>query len=133
MHDDYVVLQSMTVQLLLRWRCCLPFSFRWFARDLPYAWDFFVENVLDPGHVSGRTTPEGNGTCKAWGHKLQQQGSLLLPLGEVAFFGCVFNVNSLDIEVPSGSILSQYTRAEAPLLRVRFFTAQCTMKIPCAD
>jgi hypothetical protein len=26
---------------------------RWFQRDLPYSWDFFIENVLDPTHVSG--------------------------------------------------------------------------------
>jgi hypothetical protein len=30
-----------------------PMKGRWFQRDLPYSWDFFIENVLDPTHVSG--------------------------------------------------------------------------------
>jgi phenylpropionate dioxygenase-like ring-hydroxylating dioxygenase large terminal subunit len=29
----------------------VPLQGRWFVRDLPYAWDFFAENVLDPAHV----------------------------------------------------------------------------------
>jgi phenylpropionate dioxygenase-like ring-hydroxylating dioxygenase large terminal subunit len=28
-----------------------PLKGRWFQRDLPYSWDFFMENVLDPTHV----------------------------------------------------------------------------------
>ncbi|WIA30048.1 hypothetical protein OEZ86_000143 [Tetradesmus obliquus] len=29
----------------------VPLQGRWMTRDLPYSWDFFVENVMDPTHV----------------------------------------------------------------------------------
>ncbi|KAF6257312.1 hypothetical protein COO60DRAFT_1640038 [Scenedesmus sp. NREL 46B-D3] len=39
----------------------VPLSGRWMTRDLPYSWDFFIENVLDPTHVDFVSTPRSAG------------------------------------------------------------------------
>jgi hypothetical protein len=46
-----------------------PLKGRWFQRDLPYSWDFFMENVLDPTHVSDIHHAGGmGGGVAGWSH-----------------------------------------------------------------